>query len=79
MSRRRNNIKILGLPEDKEKEKTRADTEEMVKKSINKHLDFAADEIQIKRAHRMGKPPRQQATDLLLPDSPHGSRKKQSW
>ena len=53
-----NNIKILGLPEDKEKEKekTWADTEEMVKKSINKQLDFAAGEIQIERAHRVGKP-----------------------
>ena len=33
---RRNNIKILGLPEDKEEEKTWADTEEIVKASINK-------------------------------------------
>ena len=53
---RRNNIKILGLPEDKGKEKTRADTEEMVKKSINKQVDFAEEEIQIERAHRVGKP-----------------------
>ena len=51
---RRNNIKILGLSEDKEKEKTWADTE-MVKASINKQLDFAAEEIQIKRAHRVEK------------------------
>ena len=53
---RRNNIKILGLPEDKEKEKTWADTEEMVKASIDKQLDFAVGEIQIERAHRVGKP-----------------------
>ena len=52
----RNNIKILGLPEDKEKEKTWADTKELVKESINKQLDFAAREIQIERAHRMRKP-----------------------
>ena len=33
---RRNNIKILGLPEDKDREKSWEDTEQIVKETINK-------------------------------------------
>ncbi len=45
----------MGLPEDKENEKTWADTEEMVKETISKQLDFKG-EIQVERAHCVGKP-----------------------
>ena len=53
---RRNNIKILGLPEDKNSEKSWEDTEQIVKETINKELEISSEEIQIERAHRMGKP-----------------------
>ena len=33
---RRNNVKILGLPEDKNREKSWEDTEQIVKETINK-------------------------------------------
>ena len=51
---RRNNIKILGLPESKE-EKTWDDTENLVKQTIKNTLKIQ-DEVQIERAHRVGKP-----------------------
>ena len=53
---RRNNIKILGLPEDKNSEKSWEDTEQIVKETINRELEISSEEIQIERAHRMGKP-----------------------
>ena len=53
---RRNNIKLLGLPEDKNSEKSWEDTEQIVKETINKELEISSEEIQIERAHRVGKP-----------------------
>ena len=53
---RRNNLKILGLPEDKNREKSWEDTEQIVKETINKELEISSEEIQIERAHRVGKP-----------------------
>ena len=49
----RNNIKILDLPESKE-EKTWDDTENLVKQTIKKTLKID-DEVQIERAHCLGK------------------------
>ena len=51
---RRNNIKILDLPEE-EGEKTWADTEELVKKTVKEQLHYE-DDVHIERAHRVGKP-----------------------
>ena len=51
---RRNNIKILDLPEE-EREKTWADTEELVKKTVKEELHYE-DDVHIERAHRVGKP-----------------------
>ena len=51
-----NNIKILGLPEDKNHEKSWEDTEEIVKETISKELEMSSEEIQLERAHRVGKP-----------------------
>ena len=51
---RRNNIKILGLPEDKNREKSWEDTEQIVNVTINKELEMSSEEIQIERAHRWG-------------------------
>ena len=51
---RRNNIKVLDLPEE-EGEKTWADTEELVKKTVKEQLHYE-DDVHIERAHRMGKP-----------------------
>ena len=51
---RRNNIKILGVKEDKDKEKTWDDTEIIVKDLIKKKLNYEV-EIEIERAHRVGK------------------------
>ena len=53
---RRNNIKILSLPEDKNREKSWEDTEQIVKETINKGLEISSEEIQIERAYRVGKP-----------------------
>ena len=53
---RRNSIKILGLPEDKNHEKSWEDTEQIVKETINKELEISSEEIRIERAHRVGKP-----------------------
>ena len=52
---RRNNIKILGLPEDKEKETSWEETENIVKNVIQNQLQLKED-IHIERAHRVGKP-----------------------
>ena len=52
----RNNIKILGLPEDKNCEKSWEDTEQIVKETSNKELKISSKEIQIERAHRVRKP-----------------------
>ena len=52
---RRNNIKILGLIEDTEREKTWEDTETLVKKTVREQLHIE-EEILIERAHRVGKP-----------------------
>ena len=52
---RRNNIKILGLPEDKLKEKSWDDTVELVKGVIKQKLKVDA-EVKIERAHNVGKP-----------------------
>ena len=51
---RRNNMKILGLSESKE-EKTWEDTENLVKQTIKNMLKIDY-EVQIERAHRVGKP-----------------------
>ena len=66
---RRNNIKILGLLEDKLKEKSWDDTEELVKGVIKEKLKFDT-EVKIERAHRVGKP---RAPFEIMED---GSRKK---
>ena len=50
------NIKILGLPEDKNREKSWEDTKQIVKEMINKELEISSEEIQIERAHCVGKP-----------------------
>ena len=50
---RRNNIKILGLLEDKLKEKSWDDTEELVKGVIKEKLKFDT-EVKIERADRVG-------------------------
>ena len=49
---RLNNIKILGLPEDKNCEKSWEDTEQIVKETINKELEISSEE----RAHCVGIP-----------------------
>ena len=46
---RRNNIKILDLPAE-EGEKTRADTEELVKKTVKEQLHYE-DDVHIEKAH----------------------------
>ena len=51
-----NNIKILGLPKDKNGEKSWEDTKQIVKEMINKELEISSEEIQIERAHHVGKP-----------------------
>ena len=66
---RRNNIKILGLLEDKLKEKSWDDPEELVKGVIKEKLKFDT-EVKIERAHRVGKP---RAPFEIMED---GSRKK---
>ena len=53
---RRNNIKTLGLPEDKDREKSWEDTEQIVKKTINKELGMSSEEIQIKEPTAWGNP-----------------------
>ena len=80
---RRNNIKILGVHEDKDKEKTWDDTEIIVKDLIKKKLNYE-DEIEIERAHRVGKKHRCGRQDgsgktppgLLLSKYPTGKSKK---
>ena len=52
---RRNNIKILGVEENNTTEKSWDDTEKMVKNIIREKLDIN-EEINIERAHRVGKP-----------------------
>ena len=52
---RRNNVKILGLREDKEKETSWEETEKIVKNVIRNQLQIKED-IHIERAHRVGKP-----------------------
>ena len=52
---RRNNVKILGLREDKEKETSWEETEKIVKNVIRNQLQVKED-IHIERAHRVGKP-----------------------
>ena len=66
---RRNDIKIVGLPEDKLKEKSWDDTEESVKGVIKEKLKVDV-EVKIKRAHCVGKP---HAPFEIMED---GSRKK---
>ena len=51
---KRNNIKILDLLKE-EGEKTWADTEEFVKKTIKEQL-HCEDDVHIEQAHRVGKP-----------------------
>ena len=46
---------MVGLPEDKLKEKSRDDTEELVKGVIREKLKVNA-EVKIERAHPVGKP-----------------------
>ena len=66
---RRNNIKIVGLPEDKLKEESWDDTEESVKGVIKEKIK-ADVEVKIERAHRVEKP---RAPFEIMED---GSRKK---
>ena len=49
-------LKILGLPEEKNREKSWKDTEQIVKETINKEPEISSEEIQIEKAHRVGKP-----------------------
>ena len=51
----RNNVKILGLKENKEKETSWEETEKIVKNVIWNQLQIKED-IHIERAHRVGKP-----------------------
>ena len=69
---RRNNIKIRDLPEDKLKEKSWDDTEELVKGVIKEKLKFDT-EVKIERVHRVGKP---RASFEIMEDGLDGSRKK---
>ena len=79
----RNNIKILGVHEDKDKEKTWDDTEIIVKDLIKKKLNYE-DEIQIEQAHHVGQKHRLGHQDvsgkplfsLLLPKYRTGKSKK---
>jgi len=50
---RRNNIKIMGVPEDISTEKTWDDTEDVVKKLIKEELGIE-EEVEIERCHRVG-------------------------
>ena len=52
----RNNIKILGLTEDTECERTWEDTETLIKKTVKEQL-HVEEEILIERAHRVGETP----------------------
>ena len=54
---RRNNLKILGVPEDKEKEQTWDQTEEVVKSLIQNELGSSED-FKFERCHRVGNPNR---------------------
>eukprot|EP00112_Aurelia_sp_Birch-Aquarium-sp1_P021531 Seg582.19 transcript_id=Seg582.19/GoldUCD/mRNA.D3Y31 product="hypothetical protein" protein_id=Seg582.19/GoldUCD/D3Y31 len=49
---RRNNIKILGIQEDKDEEKTWDDTEEVVRKALKEKLNLE-DNFEIERCHRI--------------------------
>ena len=49
---RRNNVKIMGVPEDKKEEKNWDDTENLVKKLIAEKLDVQ-DNVEIERCHRV--------------------------
>ena len=49
---RRNNIKIIGVPENKETEKSWDDTEKLVKQLIKDNLDIQED-VEIERSHRI--------------------------
>ena len=51
----RNNIKILGLTKDTEREKTWENTETLVKKTVREQL-HVEEEILIQRAHHVGNP-----------------------
>ena len=68
----------MGLPGDKNSEKSWEDTEQIVKETINKELEISSEEIQIERAHRVGKPqdgrPRPVVADFVL-----GNKKKPYW
>ena len=64
---RRNNIKILGLPEDKKKETSWEETEKIVKNVIQNQLQLKED-IHIKRAHRVGKPRALGSHDRMVRD-----------
>ena len=66
---RRNNVKILGIPEDDD-EKSWDDTESKVKEAIKNKLGIE-DEIKIERAHRIGK---RSTDDGKQRNSWHGTR-----
>ena len=65
---RRNNVKLLGLPEDKNREKSWENTDKIVKEMINKELEITSEEIQLERAH----PPREETP--RWPASTSGSK-----
>ena len=52
---RRNNIKIVGVPEDKATERSWDDTEKVVKDLIKEKLNLN-EEVEIERCHRVGNP-----------------------
>ncbi|MCP4484159.1 MAG: hypothetical protein GY823_06295 [Flavobacteriaceae bacterium] len=52
---RRNNIKIVGVPEDKDNERSWDDTEKVVKDLIKEKLNLT-EEVEIERCHRVGNP-----------------------
>ena len=77
---RRSNLKILGLPEG-EKELTWEDTENVVRAAVKEHLGFL-EELQIERAHRIGKLwlPGAKRQDGCASEDPHGIvAKMSSW
>ena len=77
---RRSNLKILGLPEG-DKELTWEDTENVVRAAVKEHLGFQED-LQIERAHRIGKPrlPGAKRRDGRASEGPRGIvAKMSSW
>ena len=58
---RRNNVKILGIEEDPDKEKSWDDTEELVQNLIKDKLG-SSKSFEIERCHRVGYPGKKQSS-----------------